>query len=156
MSYYIIIRGPAGVGKSEISKILTKNLKASKISIDSVMHKHKLDAIKEGHISKQNFIQGNKIVIPKAVKLLKNNRIVIFDGCFYDRSQINYLIKNLKFPYTIFTMNATVDECVNRDKKRSTGGIGKKEVKTVYKLVSKNKIGTEIDTSNKTVKVVAK
>ena len=43
MSYYIIIRGPAGCGKSTISKILKEKLNAFYISFDEVVEKYQLE-----------------------------------------------------------------------------------------------------------------
>ncbi|MDD4111129.1 MAG: (d)CMP kinase [Clostridia bacterium] len=42
MSYYIIIRGPAGVGKTTIAKNLQDKLGADYISFDEILEKYKL------------------------------------------------------------------------------------------------------------------
>jgi len=48
MSYFIIIRGPAGVGKTTIAKKLAARLGETYISFDKIMREKGLDKI-EGH-----------------------------------------------------------------------------------------------------------
>ena len=55
MSYFVIIRGPAGVGKSTIVKKLVEYLKGHHIAFDEVMKKNKLDIIESGGIIAENF-----------------------------------------------------------------------------------------------------
>jgi len=149
MSYFVIIRGPAGVGKTTIAEKLTKNLKAYHISFDEIIKKHGLDNIKVSCIKESNFIKANELVVSKAAKKLEEGVEVIFDGCFYHKSQIEHLIKELKYQNFVFTLKATLEECISRDKKRKNK-IGEESVKAVYKLVSKFDYGTVIDTNGKT------
>ena len=84
MTYYIIIRGPLGCGKSTIAKKLSKILNAKYIAVDRVLDKHKLTGDKEdGYISQKSFIKANEITASKARKILDEDKIVIFDGNFY-------------------------------------------------------------------------
>ncbi|MFA4819473.1 MAG: AAA family ATPase [Candidatus Aenigmatarchaeota archaeon] len=147
MSYYIIIRGPAGVGKTEISKRLAKRIKGYHISMDVILHKNKLDTVKGRCILKENFLKANKLTIPLAIKKLEKGRIVIFDGCFYHKTQIIHLTKNLPYHHFIFTLKANVEECIRRDVKRKS--IGEKSIKAVHKLMSFD-YGTVINTDKKT------
>ena len=148
MTYYIIIRGPLGIGKSTIAKELAKKLKAEYISIDKVLKKHDLDIIdkKEGCIPAENFIKGDDLIIPK---IKETDKIVILDGCFYHKEQIEHLKKNLK-PIFIFTLKAPLAVCIERDKKREKP-YGKEAAKAVYDLVSRFDYGNIIDTENKNV-----
>ena len=152
MCYYVIIRGPAGVGKTAVSKKLAARLGGTHIYFDKIMRDNNLDKIEGiGCISEENFIKANEIAILKAIKNLKNGKIVIFDGCFYHKSQVEHLIKNIPFNSFTFTLKATPQECILRDKKR--GGktrIGEKCVREVYDLVSRFEHGIVIDTTKKT------
>jgi tRNA uridine 5-carbamoylmethylation protein Kti12 len=143
MAYFVIIRGPAASGKTTIAKMLAKTLNAMHISIDEVLRKHKLDVIEGKCIGEKNFIKANDIAIPKAIGRLSKGKIVIFDGNFYHKSQINDLIKRINYPHVVFTLKASKDECVKRDKKRK--GIGKKNVEAVYNLSKTFKYGKIID-----------
>ena len=58
-SYFIIVRGPLGVGKSTIAKRLAKALKAEYISIDSALEKYDL-AKTDSDYTPKDFIRANK------------------------------------------------------------------------------------------------
>ena len=57
---FVIIRGPAGVGKSTIAKAIAKKLGALYISFDEILSKHNLDIIEGDGISAENFVRGNE------------------------------------------------------------------------------------------------
>ena len=154
MAFYIIIRGPAGVGKTTVSKKLSKKLKAHYISFDSLLKKHKLDYILgRPCIPPHNFIKINKIVAPESKKRLEKGQILIFEGTCYHKSTIKDLIQRLSFKHFIFTLKADREECVKRDKKRKS--MGKKRIYDVHKLVTKFDTGIIINTNNKsTLKIV--
>lgn len=146
MKYFIIIRGPLGCGKTTISTRLSKILGARHISIDKVLEKNRLNTIdkKTDCIPKKNFAQGIKTVIPEAKKAIKNGKAVIFDGCFYHESSIDYLVESLEYQHYIFTLRAPVEVCIRRDKKRKNK-LGEKAARRVHELVSKFDKGFVID-----------
>lgn len=157
MAYYIIIRGPAGVGKSTVAGRLAKRLKGIHISFDKIMHDNRLDKIEGSGISENNFIKANEIAIPKATKNILKGKIVVFDGCFYHKSQLEHLVKNLQYSHFDFTLKAPLEECILRDGKRSKNiRIGEKSIKDVYRLVSKFDYGNIIKTHNKTLDEIVK
>ncbi len=55
MSFYVIIRGPLGCGKSTISKELAKKLKAKYFSVDDLVEQVKGKDREEGYISQRRF-----------------------------------------------------------------------------------------------------
>jgi len=145
MSYYIIIRGHLGCGKTTIAKKLARILNAKHISIDKLLDKHKLTKDREeGYISQKSFIKANEVGIAKANKLLSKDISVIFDGNFYWKSQIEHLVNNLKFKHYIFTLIAPLELCIERDSKRKHMH-GKDAAKVVYKKVMEFDYGTKID-----------
>jgi shikimate kinase len=152
MSYFIIIRGPLGVGKSTIARKLADILKGEYISIDEVLEKHNLDKIdkKEGGIPAKNFIKGNEIVLPKVREKLSKGKVVILDGCFYHKEQIEHFIQNLDASYYVFTLKAPLDICIERDSKRKKV-YGKEATIAVHNMVSRFDYGTVINTENKNV-----
>ncbi len=153
MNYFIVIRGPAGVGKSEVAKNLSRYLKGLSISFDRLMKKNKLDTIKGDGIPIEGFIKANNIVIAKAKKSLNNNKTVIFDGCFYRKEQYEHLKKNLPYRHFAFSLKASLKDCQLRNRRRGIK-MTEKAIKDVYALVSRTKIGTSIETSKKSVKAV--
>src|SRR3989344_2989413 len=151
MSYFVIVRGPLGIGKSTIAKKLTKILKAKYISMDEIVDKNLVTnkPDKNGMMDVKNFIRANKLIQPITFKSFKKNKSVITDGCFYHKEQIVDIIDKLK-PYKvyIFDLKASINICIERDKKRKVS-IGKDATKAVYNAVSKFSVGIKIDNSKK-------
>ncbi len=153
--FYIIIRGPAGVGKSSIAEILKKELNAVHISFDKIMKENKLDVIEGDGISEKNFIKANNLILKKALRNLKNGKIVIFDGCFYREGQLTHLLENIPYKYYIFTLKASQDICFERNRGRSRI-MPQEAIKDVHNLVSKKDFGVIIDTENKSKEDIVK
>lgn len=155
MAYFVIIRGPSGIGKSTISKELSKILGAYYIPIDDFLEKEGLDNIneKEGCIPVKNFTELNKNILPKIKSELEKDKIVIIDGNFYHKEQIENIINNLSYLNYVFSLKAPLKVCIERDNKRQNS-YGKKATTEVYRLVSKLNHGTLIDTNNKSINQV--
>jgi len=157
MSYYVIIRGPLGIGKSTIAKQLAKLLDADYISIDDILAEHRLDKVgeKEKCIPVKNFVKADDIVIPKVKTHLEKGKAVVFDGNFYHKEQIEHLIKNLPEQHYAFTLKAPLKTCIERDSQRQRA-YGKDAATAVYKAVSRFDYGTSINTNKKTAEQVVK
>jgi shikimate kinase len=149
MEYCIIIRGPAGVGKTTIAKELARNLNADYFSFDEIMEGNKLDTIVGDGIPSENFVKANEIILD----LIKNKDRVLLDGCFYRKEQIDHLLNNLKAKVHIFTLKADIAECSKRNNTRMNP-LADNDIKQVYNLVSKIKIGIIINTSGKSIKQI--
>jgi len=147
-SFCIIIRGPLGIGKSTLALALTKKLKGTYISFDKVLEENGLDKI-DDNFTPEDFIKANEIIIPKIKKDLAEGKIVILDGCFYFKEQINHLKENLPSEFYAFDLKASVELCIRRDSKRKRV-YGEKAAREVYNLVTKFDYGTPINTENKT------
>ena len=154
MSYYLLIRGPLGIGKTTISKILSKKLKAEYFSMDKILADNKLDNRgDESCIPARNFVKANEIILPEIKKYLEKGTIVVLDGCFYHKEQISHLEKNLKFKQLVFDLKAPIEICIERDSKRHKV-YGEGAAYAVYNLVSKFNYGAPINTEGKTSKQV--
>ena len=153
MACFIVIRGPAAIGKSTIARKLASNLRGYHISFDEVMRKNKLDVIKGDGIPAENFVKANNIVIPEARENLENDRIVIFDGCFYRKRQFEHLKKNLPYRHFVFSLKASVKDCLSRNRTRKRR-MTNKGILEVYHLVSKLDLGVNIETSSRTAEEV--
>ncbi|MFA5992845.1 MAG: AAA family ATPase [Candidatus Pacearchaeota archaeon] len=150
MNYFIIIRGPAGVGKSTVAKVLSNKINAKVIHFDKVMKELGLDYILgEKWIPLNKFLKADKLMIPKFKESLSKNKNIIIDGNFYHKEQIEDLIKNINFKHSIFTLKADLNECIKRDKTRKNN-LGEQATKEVFNLVSTFDYGTIIDTNSKT------
>ncbi len=153
MSYFLIIRGPLGVGKSTVAKKLARILSAELVPIDLVLEKHGLEKIKDDYVP-ADFIKANELVLLEVKEKLRQEKIIIFDGNFYFKEQIEHLIKNLATPYYIFTLKDPLEICLERDSKRKRS-YGKAATTGVYRLASSFDYGTIIDTEQKTINQVA-
>ena len=149
MAYFIIVRGPLGVGKSTVSGKLAKILHAEYVSVDRVLEKRGL-AKTDSDYTPGDFIKANEYILPGMGTKLRKGKIVVFDGAFYFRKQIGHLIQNLNFPSFVFTLTAPLKVCVERDRKRKNS-YGKEATTAVYKLVSRFDYGIAIDTNKKDV-----
>lgn len=140
----IIIRGPLGCGKSTISKVLAKKIKAKYISVDKILEENNLDNDwEEGYISQKSFLEANKIIEKIAKESFTKNKLVIIDGNFYWRSQILDLEKRLG-KVTVFTLKAPLETCIQRDSFRKEKH-GEKAAREVYKKVREFDFGEIID-----------
>ncbi len=146
MSYFIIIRGPLGSGKTTISKELAEKLNALHISIDDVLDNNGLDKAPPDApcIPAENFIKANELVIEEAKRNLNDGKVVIFDGNFYHKEALEHLIENLPFKNYIFTLKVSVEVCIERDAKRSKS-YGEGAAIVVHNLVSKFDYGISVD-----------
>src|SRR3989344_4496411 len=114
MEYYVIIRGAAGIGKTTIAKKVAKKIKAKYFSYDKLMKKAKLDTISGGGIPSKSFVKANELIIP----LIKQKKRVVLDGCFYRKEQVDHLLTQLKTKGHIFTLKASLAECLSRNQTR--------------------------------------
>ncbi len=147
MSFYIIIRGPLGCGKSTISEKLSQQFNAEHIAVDRVLDEHNLTEDKEdGYISQTSFKRVNELIAPKAQSLLENGKTVIFDGNFYWKSQLDDLIQRLDFRHYVFTLKAPLELCIERDQARDKTH-GKDAAEAVYNKSTSFEYGTLIDTT---------
>lgn len=145
---FIIVRGPAAVGKSTIAKRMASAIGAELITFDRIMKENRLDKIEGDSISSGNFVKANSIVLPIALKALRSGRSVVFDGCFYRIEQIEDLLKKLPFKHHIFTLDASLEECLKRNDKRQDP-MKEKDIEQVYNLVKSLNIGIKINTTGK-------
>lgn len=146
-SFFIIIRGPLGCGKSTIAKRISGLLNAEDVAIDRVLDEYNLTKDKEeGYIAQRSFIKANEIIIPKAKRKLQSGIPVVFGGNFYWKSQIEDLIKKLDFPHFVFTLKAPLKVCIERDHLRKKAH-GEDATKAVYKKATRFNYGLAIDIS---------
>ncbi len=155
MSYFVIIRGPLGSGKTTIAKQLSEKIGAHYFNIDQTIDEHKLDSDREdGYISQKSFLRANEIIIPEIRNSLAQNIPAIIDGNFYWRSQIDDLVSNLPFQYHIFTLKAPLELCIERDSKRPKPH-GEIAAQVVYAKTTEFDVGHIIDASQSIEKSTA-
>jgi len=149
MNFFVIIRGPAGIGKTAIAKELAGRLSAHYMSVDLVLAENGLDLIKNGIIKEENFLKSNEIIIPEVIRNLDAGKSVVLDGNFYHRFQIEDLIAKVHYECFVFTLKATLKNCIKRDNKRKEP-LGEDNIRNMYELAARFSFGTFIETNGKT------
>lgn len=145
MNFFIIIRGPLGSGKTTIAKKLAEIINAEYIAIDEILDEHDLTQDREdGYISQKSFLKANEIAVFQADNFLKKGKNVIFDGNFYWKSQIEDLVQKLDYPHHIFTLQAPLSICIERDSKRKNPH-GVDAATVIYEKTAAFACGTPID-----------
>ena len=154
MSFYIIIRGPLGIGKTTIAEALSKKIQGEHIAYDRILEEHDLEGDKEeGFISQKNFLKANEIAVSQSKEFLDKGTPIVFDGNFYWKSQVEDLISKLDYPHYVFTLSAPLGVCIERDDKRNKS-YGKGAAEVVYGKTTEFNYGTVIDTNCKTAEEV--
>ena len=146
MKKLTIIRGPLGVGKTTISKLLAEKLGAEYLSLDKIMEERKLDQA-EGGIPVENFLKANEIAFEM---MCASDKSFILDGCFYYQEQIDDLKEKLKDDIQIFSLMSNVETCIERDAKREKV-YGEDSARYVHMVTAKVKEGEEIQSDGLSV-----
>jgi len=155
MTFFIIIRGPLGCGKTTVAEALAKKLNAQCFHVDDVLEEHRLtDDHEDGYISQKSFLKMNEILAPETKKFLDDGTPVIFDGNFYWKSQIEGLIRRLNFPHYLFTLKAPLVVCIARDAMRYPPH-GEDAVRAVYTKTMGFDYGIAIDATKPPEKCVS-
>ena len=158
MTYFIMIRGPLGIGKSTIAKRLTRALRGTYLSMDKIVDKNRVTKkpAKDGMMDTINFLKANEVMLPIVRELLSKGKFAITDGCFYRKEQIVDIINKLgEDKVLVFDLKAPLKVCIERDKNRKLT-YGSDAARVVYNAVSKFNYGIKIDTNGKTEEEVVK
>ncbi|MCI4372108.1 MAG: ATP-binding protein [Thermoplasmata archaeon] len=149
MVFYIVIRGPLGVGKSTVSQGLSRKVGAKVISIDQILDDQALWV--EGRLSE--FLKANAFAVEAARPMLAGGTPVIFEGNFYWKSQIQDLVGRLAYRHRVFTLGAPVEVCVERDRQRNRPH-GPEAARAVFVKSTKFDYGTVLDATGSVDSVV--
>jgi predicted kinase len=149
MSYYLLVRGPLGVGKTAVSKAAAKELGAVYCSVDRVLEERSL--WHSGRLSE--FLSANILLAQQAVRALNRGVPAVIDGNFYWKTQIQDLERRLDYPHFVFTLRAPVRVCVARDAFRASPH-GAKAAYEVYAKATRFRYGIDVDATRPLAHVV--
>ena len=147
MKKLIIIRGPLGVGKTTVSKLLSQNLHLEYLSLDKVVDDHNLVPPNSDGIPLKSYLKANEIILSLANK---SENSFIIDGCFYYQEQIDDLVNKFDNNVEIFTLTSHVEKCIERDSKRPKV-YGEDSARFLHMVTTKIRAGYEIDNTDLTV-----
>lgn len=118
MVYFVIIRGPLGVGKSTVTAQLATRIGGVPVSIDRILDEYQLEEWEDGYVSLRSFVRANEHAAELARSILTGGRPVLFDGNFYYEAQLDDLVGRLRFRHYIFRLDAPLAVCIARDAHR--------------------------------------
>ena len=144
MSFYVIVRGPLGAGKTTVSDQVAAALGGRHIAIDAILDTYNLEEWEDGYISVRSFLRANELAAREARVLLRRGTPVVFDGNFYHRPVVEDLEERLPFPHATFTLRVPLSVCVARDAAR-TPSYGPEAAKEVFEKTTTFDYGTVID-----------
>ncbi|MGA8543571.1 MAG: ATP-binding protein [Thermoplasmata archaeon] len=144
MSFFVLIRGPLGVGKTTVATRVATELGARYVSIDGILDRPGVEEWDGERITEASFLRVNRIAAADAGPLLARGIPVIFDGNFYYESQVEDLIRALSSPHEIFTLTAPLEECIARDRQRGHS-YGAGATRDVFELVGRFAVGIAVD-----------
>jgi predicted kinase len=146
----VILRGPLGVGKTTISGRLARALPAEVVSIDRILDDR--DLWRSGRVSE--FLRANRFAGERGRELLTTGRSVVFDGNFYWKTQIADLVGRLPGPTHVFTLEAPLRVCRERDRRRAHPH-GEDAARQVYAKSTRFSWGIEVDATGTPAAVVS-
>ncbi|MBI4182001.1 MAG: ATP-binding protein [Candidatus Aenigmarchaeota archaeon] len=154
MSYYVIVRGPMGSGKTTLARLLAKRLRGRYVSVDALLRQEGLDQQWEGgYIAQKSFLRANALLAPAAKKLLREGKPVVVDGNFYWTSQVRDLERLLRFPHVVFTLRAPLAVCLARERARGHAH-GEDAVRAVFRKAARVRRGIGIDANRSVARSV--
>ena len=144
----LIIRGPLGIGKTTVARLLCQRLNALYLSVDEILDENGLDRGSNG-IPARNFWRANELSLPAAREALEAGRGVVYDGNFYYISQIRHLLRRLPGSAYVFTLQAPLEVCIARDAGRAHV-YGVDSTSWVFFLAGRVKEGIPVETAGRT------
>ena len=136
--FFVILRGPLGVGKTSVSHALAQAIGGQVVSIDE------FGEVDWDGGSLGLYLNGNRVAEERARPLLAKGVPVIFDGCFYWKGQIRDLERRLRHAHTVVTLNAPLAVCIERDSHRALVH-GADAAREVYRKATRFRWGIPID-----------
>ncbi len=150
MSYFLVVRGPLGAGKTTVARALAAAIGAEVVAIDDILDREAWDGGSE-----ELFLRANVIAAEEARPALERGVPVVFDGNFYWQRALDDLARRLPFPHTTFTLDVPIDVCRERDRRRPHS-YGEEGVRAVYaKCARVRRSGVRVDGRAEVDRIVA-
>jgi adenylate kinase family enzyme len=129
VSFFAVVRGPLGAGKTTVARALAISIGGSYISIDALLERYAWDGGSEAL-----FLRTNEDAAHEARSSLDRRTPAVFDGNFYWPSTIADLERRLPYPHVVYSLHVPLAECVERDRGRVLS-YGEEATREVYEKV---------------------
>jgi thymidylate kinase len=154
VSFFVVIRGPLGIGKTTVAQSLAKAIGGRWISVDQILEEFHLEEWKDGYISEASFLRTNDVVERQALRWLEAGTPVVVDGNFYWPSQVDDLTGRLPYPSRVFTLQGPVELCIARDAGRKLSS-GEEGARAVFAKSTSFRRGIPLDATRPRREIVA-
>jgi len=144
VSFYVLIRGPLGAGKTTIPEQLSAALGGRHLAIDVILEKYHLEEWDQDYISERSFLRANEIAAAEAEDLIRTGTPAVIDGNYYYRSVVEDLERRLAFPHLVVTLKVPLSVCVTRDAGR-TPSYGEEAAREVFQKTTEFDCGHVVD-----------
>jgi predicted kinase len=94
VSFYLIVRGPLGAGKTTVARAVAERLGARVVSIDDLLDRFEWDGGSE-----RLFRKANAVAAEQASEWLERGVPVVVDGNFYWPRLLAELQERLPYPH---------------------------------------------------------
>ena len=157
--FVIVIAGPAGVGKTTLSKMLSKHFNCTNLSEDEIAKKIFPDVYTniEDYPDKLKIAENQ--LLKSAKKIFDSRRYVVIDMINLERGFIEEIKKTFHQHLILRVLYPPIEITIERDKKREGWTSGEDTIKRFYKkyeelkpiIGEKNYIDTGHQTPQKTL-----
>jgi tRNA uridine 5-carbamoylmethylation protein Kti12 len=129
VSFFVVVRGPLGAGKTTVARALATAIPGAYISIDTLLERDEWDGGSE-----ELFLRTNREAVREARPSLERRVPVVFDGNFYWPRVIHDLGRRLAYPHAVYALRVPLPLCIERDRARSVS-YGEEATREVFEKV---------------------
>jgi thymidylate kinase len=129
VSFFGVVRGPLGAGKTTVAQALATSIRGEYISVDALLERYEWDGGSEAL-----FLRTNQDAAGEARPSLERRVPVVFDGNFYWARAIDNLAERLPYPRVVYALQVPLAVCIERDHARS-GSYGESAAREVFEKV---------------------
>jgi thymidylate kinase len=113
VSFFAVVRGPLGAGKTTVARSLANAVAGRYVSIDELLERYAWDGGSEAL-----FLRTNEDAAGEARPALERGTPVVFDGNFYWPSTVTDLGRRLPYPHVVYALQVPLATCIARDRGR--------------------------------------
>jgi predicted kinase len=149
VSFFAVLRGPLGAGKTTVARALATAIGGTYVSIDALLERHEWDGGSEAL-----FLRTNEDAAAAARSSLGRGVPAVFDGNFYWPRTIDDLARRLPYPHVVYSLRVPLAVCIDRDRGRPVA-YGAEATREVYEKVQPIHGEVPVDGVRPVVEVVA-
>jgi len=139
VTYFVILRGPLGAGKTTVARAFARATGAEVVSVDELLESEPWDGGSE-----RLFLKTNRRVAALVRTAARRSRPAVVDGNFYWSRVISDLERRLPLPHLVFELRAPLRLCIERDRHRPNA-YGSTATREVYRKVARVRRGIPLD-----------